>query len=353
MTTLTGNQPPQSPLPTEFRRDEGIDFGTILSKLGPLIGLGFVVALFSALRYRTFFTVDNFELILRLTAVVGIASLGMTLIIISGGIDLSVGSAIALVCVCIALFMPHKVTDIETGAQVMVGGMPPILAVLAALAVGTMCGLLNGVLITRLKLPPFIITLGMMSALRGLAEQIANSTMIYPKISFLNRIMKPINPDRIWMLSPAVWLMLFLALIVAGMLRYTRFGRHTFAIGSNEQTARLCGVPVERAKILIYMLGALLAAIAAVLQFSYLTMGDPTTATGMELDIIAAVVIGGASLNGGQGTILGSLVGALIMSVVSNGCSMVGVGNPVQLMVTGGIIILAVALDRLRHRTAA
>jgi ribose/xylose/arabinose/galactoside ABC-type transport system permease subunit len=144
--------------------------------------------------------------------------------------------------------------------------------------------------------------------------------------------------------------MVVLALITSGMLRYTRFGRHIFAIGSNEQTARLCGVPVERAKIMIYALGAVLAAVAGVLQFSYLTMGDPTTATGMELDIIAAVVIGGASLNGGQGTILGSLVGALIMAVVANGCSKMELGNEVQMMVTGGIIILAVALDHLRQR---
>jgi len=134
------------------------------------------------------------------------------------------------------------------------------------------------------------------------------------------------------------------------MLRYTRFGRHIFAIGSNESTARLCGVPVKRTKVLIYVVGLAFAGIAGVLQFSYLSVGDPTTAAGLELAVIAAVVIGGASLSGGEGSILGSLVGALIMTVVANGCTKMDLANWVQEIVTGGIIIVAVVLDRLRHR---
>jgi len=147
--------------------------------------------------------------------------------------------------------------------------------------------------------------------------------------------------------------MILLAMVVSAMLRYTRFGRYIFAIGSNEQTARLCGVPVERTTLLIYVVAGALFAVAGILQFSYLGMGDPTTAVGMELDIIAAVVIGGASLSGGQGTVLGSLVGALIMTVVANGCSKMGWPNNRQLIVTGVIIVLAVALDRLRHKASA
>ena len=148
------------------------------------------------------------------------------------------------------------------------------------------------------------------------------------------------------------WLMLFFAVVVGLGLRYTRFGRHTFAIGSNELTAQLCGVPVERTKLLIYTLGAAFAGLGGVLQFAYLTGGAPTTAVGLELNIIAAVVIGGASLAGGQGTILGTLIGALIMSVVANGCTKVGLSNWVQEIVTGGIIIVAVLLDYLRRRPA-
>lgn len=334
-------------------RKPGMDWRLLLTRLGPLIGLVFVISLFSALRYDTFFTVRNFELILRQTAVVGTAALGMTLIIIAGGIDLSVGSAIALVTVCIGLLLPHYVSDPVTGARTLTSGFHPILAAMGGIAVGMLCGLTSGLLITRLKLPPFIITLGMLGALRGTAKGLADNTMVYPQASMLDSLLQPIDSARLWLLTPGAWLMLALAILVAAMLRYTRFGRYIFAIGSNEQTARLCGIPVERTKLYIYILAAALVAIAALLQFSYLTMGDPTTANGMELNIIAAVVIGGASLTGGQGTILGSLVGALIMSVVDNGCSKMGWPNWRQEIVTGAIIILAVTLDRLRHRAQA
>jgi ribose/xylose/arabinose/galactoside ABC-type transport system permease subunit len=328
-------------------------WAVVLAKLAPLIGLAFVVALFSALRYETFFNVGNFELILRQTAVVGIAALGMTMIIIAGGIDLSVGSAIALVSVCVALFMPHYVEDPETRQRTIVSGVSPWLGMLGGLVVGTLTGVVNGVLVTRLRVVPFIITLGMMSILRGAAQGLAHNEGVYPVSGgFLDQLLQPVDPRRLWLLTPGVWLMLALAVVVSGVLRYTRFGRHVFAVGSNEQTARLCGVPVERVKLLVYTVGALLAAVAGVLQFSFVHMGDPTTAMGMELDIIAAVVIGGASLSGGHGTVLGTLVGALIMTVVANGCSKLGLQNWVQLMVTGGIIILAVALDRLRYRGA-
>ncbi|HEV2293966.1 MAG TPA: ABC transporter permease [Tepidisphaeraceae bacterium] len=339
------------PFPYAAPTATGQTWTTILTKLGPLIGLSFVVGLFSVLTYNTFFTLGNFELILRQTAVVGIAALGMTMIIIAGGIDLSVGSAIAVVCVTVALLLPHELVDPGTGARVLTGGIHPVLAALGGIAAGIMIGCLNGALTTGLRLAPFIITLGMMSLLRGTAQEWANNTMVYPRqVGFLDELLQPIDAKHLWLLTPGVWLMLLLALVVSGVLRYTRFGRYIFAIGSNEQTARLCGVPVERTKLLVYAFAGALFAVAGILQFSYLGMGDPTTAVGMELDIIAAVVIGGASLAGGQGTILGSLVGALIMTVVANGCSKMGWPNSRQLIVTGVIIILAVALDRLRHR---
>jgi ribose/xylose/arabinose/galactoside ABC-type transport system permease subunit len=140
---------------------------------------------------------------------------------------------------------------------------------------------------------------------------------------------------------------------VAVLLRYTRPGRHMFAVGSNEQTARLCGVPVERVKLLVYGLSAMFSGIAGVMQFSRLTVGDPTVAVGTELDVIAAVVIGGGSFSGGEGSVLGTMVGALIMTVIRSGCSQMGLPNWVQEMVTGTIIVLAVAVDRLRHRRMA
>jgi ribose/xylose/arabinose/galactoside ABC-type transport system permease subunit len=351
--------------PAPGARRGGVNWAALITQLGPLIGLIFVFVLFTVLTTPwhmvrthglwytltsgTFCNLSNVELIFRQTAVVGIAALGMTLIIIAGGIDLSVGSAIAVICVAIALFMPHTGM---TGQ--MTRGVPPIVAAMGAIAVGMLVGAINGGLITRLKLAPFIITLGMMSLLRGVAQELADNTMVYPRGGgFLNGLLQPIDPEHLWLFTPGVWLMIVLAIVVSAMLRYTRFGRYIFAIGSNEQTARLCGVPVERTTLLIYVVAGALFAVAGILQFSYLGMGDPTTAVGMELDIIAAVVIGGASLSGGQGTILGSLVGALIMTVVANGCSKMGWPNNRQLIVTGVIIVLAVALDRLRHKASA
>ena len=307
----------------------------VLTAFGPLIGLVAVCVLFGALRFETFVTRDNFAIILQQTAVIGVAALGMTLVIIAGGIDLSAGSVIALGTVVIALLLQQ--------------GAPPLLAALGGIGAAGLCGAVSGLLITRLRLLPFVVTLGMMGALRGAAKGASGEQPVYPDETWLNGLMQL---GGVGGLPGGVWLMLGLAVLVALAMRYTRFGRHVFAVGSNELTARLCGVPVERVKVLVYLLGGVFAGVAAVLQFAYLTGGDPTTAVGLELNIIAAVVIGGASLAGGQGTITGTLVGALIMSVVANGCTKLGLSNWVQEIVTGGIIIAAVLLDYLRRKQA-
>lgn len=315
------------------------DVRELLNKIGPLLGLIFVVGLFSALRPSTFATLDNAQLILLQTAVVAIAALGMTLIIVSGGIDLSVGSNIALCTVSIALLLAK--------------GVPPLVAVLGGIATGGFCGLLIGLLVTRLGLSPFIATLGMWGAVRGIAKGLANEQTVQAPETWLNSLLNTLPDNQKWMLFPAgVWMALVLAVLVAAMLRYTRFGRHIFAVGSNEQTARLCGVNVDLTKLAIYVLAGCFAGLAGLLQFSYLTLGDPTTATGLELDVIAAVVIGGASLSGGQGSIFGTLIGALIMTCVANGCTKMELANWVQEIVTGGIIVAAVTLDKFRHRSA-
>jgi ribose/xylose/arabinose/galactoside ABC-type transport system permease subunit len=152
------------------------------------------------------------------------------------------------------------------------------------------------------------------------------------------------------LLPPGVWVLIILAVVMAALLRYTRLGRHTFAIGSNEQTARLCGVAVERVKVLVFTLCGAFAGLAGLMQFSRLTVGDPTVAVGLELNVIAAVVIGGGSLSGGEGSILGTLVGALLMTTIASGCTQMGLPNWVQEIITGAIIVVAVAVDRLRHR---
>lgn len=315
------------------------NLSALLARLGPFIGLIFVFALFALLRPSTFLTLDNMQIMLLQTAVVATAALGMTLIIISGGIDLSIGSNIALCTVVVALLLSHNV--------------PPLLAALGGIAVSASAGALIGGFVTRLKLTPFIVTLGMWGALRGAAKGLSGETMVVPPSTWLNGLLQTLPADRRWMIfPPGVWLTIVLTVFVALLLRYTRFGRHIFAIGSNEQTARLCGVPVERTKLLIYIVGLAFAGVAGVLQFSYLTVGDPTTAGGLELAVIAAVVIGGASLSGGEGSVLGSLIGALIMTVVANGCTKLDLANWVQEIVTGAIIIAAVVFDRLRHRRA-
>jgi ribose transport system permease protein len=308
----------------------------LLDTVGPLLGLACVITLFTLLRPGTFATLDNAQLILVQTAVVSTAALGMTLIIVSGGIDLSVGSTIALCTVSIALLLSK--------------GLPPLVAILGGILTGAVCGLIVGLLVTQLKLTPFIATLGMWGAVRGVAKGLANEQTVTAPETWLNSFLNSLPDGQKWMLFPSgVWLTLILAALVAAMLRYTRFGRHIFAVGSNEQTARLCGVNVEKNKLAIYALAGCFAGLAGLLQFSYLTLGDPTTATGMELDIIAAVVIGGASLTGGQGTIFGTLIGALIMTCVANGCTKLELANWVQEIVTGAIIIAAVTLDRVRH----
>lgn len=305
-------------------------------KLGPLLGLLLVVALFSALRPRQFPTAANVEIMLLQTAVVGTAALGMTLVIVSGGIDLSVGSQIALATVGLATLLAH--------------GWSPLAAASAVVMLGGLCGVVIGGLVTGLRLSPFIVTLGMWGGLRGAAKGLANETIVVAPVTWLNDLLTALPPDQAWALVPAgVWLTIALAAVVAVLLRFTILGRHIVAIGSNEQTARLCGIEVTQTKLAVYTLASGLAAVAGVLQYAYLTVGDPTTASGMELDIIAAVVIGGGSLAGGQGSVFGTLVGAVIMTVVANGCTKLDLPNWVQEIVTGLIIVSAVALDRFRQ----
>jgi len=259
------------------------------------------------------------------------------MVIIGGGIDLAVGSIVALVTVVIAWLLAH--------------GAAPLAAAGGGLLAGLICGLLNGVLITRLKLVPFIVTLGTLLIFRGLAKGLAHEQKIDAPLTWLNDLCAALKPDHAWMLvPPGVWIFAVLAILVALALRYTRFGLHTLAIGSNEQAARLCGVPIEKTKLLIYSLSGLFAGFAGLMQFSRLTVGDPTVAAGLELDAIAAVVIGGGSLAGGEGSVLGTIVGALIMTVIRSGCTQIGLSNWLQEIITGLIIVSAVVLDRLRHR---
>lgn len=315
-----------------------------LARLGPLLALIAVWALFAASAGQHFIAWDNTRLMLEQTSVIGVAALGAMLIIISGAIDLSVGSVIAMVTVATVLF-------INAGG----GG---IFGAVGGIAAGAVCGLFVALLVTKLNLNSFIVTLGMFGAVRGLAKGLANEQTIYSKTganvtALMYTRWTPIVGTDVLKLAPGVWILLGLSVAIALMLRYTRFGRHIFAIGSNEATARLCGIRVDRTKILIWVLAMGLSGVAGVLQCANLyTTGDPTTAYGYELRAIAAVIIGGASLMGGSGTVLGTLVGAMLMTVVDNGCVKLGLHNWVQEIATGAIIIIAVFIDQLRHRRA-
>jgi len=311
----------------------------LIAKFGPFLGLLLVVGLFSLdSEVREYFlSYANFKIILTQTVIVAIGALGMTLIIISGGIDLSVGSVIALTSVVGALLIQHA--------------WPTAGVVLAVIAAGGLMGLFNGAAIAGLRMTPFIITLGTLGIARGGAKWLANNETVNYDTSPINGWMTTANPFG-WSMPTGAWLALVLAVLTAVMLRRTVFGRHIFAIGSNEATARLCGVATVRNKIYIYVLAGCFFGLAGLMQLSRLRQGDPTVAIGVELDIIAAVIIGGASLNGGVGTVLGSMIGALIMAVLRNGSQQMGWPTYFQEIIIGVVIIAAVFLDRVRQARA-
>ena len=322
----------------------------LLSALGPFFGLILVTTLFMAMLalkdvadqmekdslqgfsgwqqamktspydgLKAFTSIANFKTVLSQTVIVSIGALGMTMIIVSGGIDLSVGSVVAL-------------TTVLAGSAI---------------------GLLNGTLIAGLRLMPFIVTLGMMGVGRGLAKWVAgNQTVNYPIESPISNLMKMDDLDHLLPLPQGVWVALGLAVVMSVVIRQTIFGRYIFAIGSNEATARLCGVRVPLQKVLIYAIAGIFFGCAGLMQLTRLTQGDPSGAVGLELDIIAAVVIGGASLSGGSGSILGSMIGALIIQALRNGSSLMNWPTFTQEIIIGIVIILAVGLDRYRQSRA-
>jgi len=313
----------------------------LLNLLAPFLGLLLVIILFSLMPdiQDRFLRLANLKSVATQSVIVALGALGMTFIIISGGIDLSAASNIALASVITAYAIN--------------AGVPPVLGLAAGVLTGGLVGFINGSLITSLRLVPFIVTLGMMGIGRGTAKWIAGNQKIDAPMTWVNELMAK-SPRPSWLLlAPGVWLMIILAVVMAVVLRRTVFGRHVFAIGSNESTARLCGIRTNRSKILIYSISGLFCGLAGVMEFSRLTVGDPTVAVGLELDIIAAVVIGGGSLSGGQGSILGTMIGVFIMAFLRNGSTMMGWPNYIQEIIIGIIIVAAVTLDQFRYRREA
>jgi ribose transport system permease protein len=311
----------------------------LINLAGPFLGLLLVVGLFSlSPSVRPYFlTGPNFKIILTQTVIVAMGALGMTLIIVSGGIDLSVGSVVALTSV--------------VGATALAKGFAAWLVICLSVAVGASVGLLNGVVIGGFRMMPFIVTLGMMGIARGAGKWLSGNQTVNAPDSAINAIMDLKDPTRLFPLPLGVWVTVCLAVLTAILMRCTVFGRYIFALGSNEAAARLCGIRVNWQKVKIYSVAGIFFGLAGLMQLSRLTQGDPTVAIGLELDIIAAVVIGGASLNGGSGSILGSMIGALTMAVLRNGSNQMGWPTFMQEMIIGVVIIIAVGLDKLRQHT--
>jgi len=319
--------------PSIFRSDA-------TQRLLAFAGLIVIFVVFS-LASPYFIQFDNIVGILLATTVNGILALGVTFVIITGGIDLSVGTVMTF-------------SAVMTGVFITFWGLPVPLGILGGLLAGGLCGFINGVLIARFRVPPFIATLGMLYATKGLSLIISGVKPIYfndsPGFrgivmdSALGRIIPGLN-------IPNAVLVLFGAAIIAGLiLSKTVLGRYTVALGSNEEAVRLSGINTVGWKTAVYTLGGLFSGLAGVVIASRLNSAQPALGPGYELDAIAAVVIGGTSLSGGEGTILGTIIGAFVISVLTNGLRIMSVPQEWQFVVTGSILVLAVYFDLVRRK---
>ena len=300
----------------------------LISKYGILIVLGVMIAIMSFLSPR-FLTVSNFFNISRQISVMAIVAVGMTFVILSAGIDLSVGSIVALTGIMVSFFIQRM-------------DLPIFIAVMGGLAVGLAVGLGNGILIAKVRIPFFIVTLATMVIGRGLCFIITGG---FP-ISQLGTGFQQIGRGYVGFLPVPVIIMFMIYAFAYLVLQHTSFGRYVYAIGGNEEAARLIGLPVDRIKIFIYGICGLTSGIAALILTSRMNSGDPNMGTGMELDAIAAAVIGGTSITGGKGWIWGTLIGAYIMGILNNGLNMLDVSAYYQMAIKGLVILLAVQLQR-------
>ena len=314
--------------------------GQAKQKLLAFASLIALIVVFTVLKPDAFMTQDNIIGILQSTTVIGVLAVASTFVIITSGIDLSVGVLMTFCAVMAGVFIVNL-------------GMPMPLGIVCALAMGALSGCVSGLIITKLKVPPFIATLGMMMLLKGLSLLITQTRPIYfsdvegfDQIS-LGSLIGDLIPSL--PIPNGVLIMFLVAVVSAVVLNKTALGRYTFALGSNEEAVRLSGVNVDRWKVIIYTFAGGICSISGLLIASRLNSAQPALGLGYELDAIAAVVIGGTSLSGGVGTILGTIIGAFIMSVLINGLRIMSVAQEWQMVLTGVIIILAVYTDNLRR----
>lgn len=332
-------------LPTETALIRGADFttaskkGSMLSRLtsgsgGALIGLILLFVIFAVTTPR-FFSAPNLINVLDQVTVLGVLAIGATAVIITGGIDLSVGSVLALSTMVLG-WLSHD------------GGVPMWVAMLAAVAVGALAGLLNGLGVTVAGLPPFIATLAMMSVCRGMANLLTDGQQIvgYPEWFY-----SLASTRYLGFFSVTAIIFVLLAVVAAVVLKYRPAGRKVYAVGGSAEVARLAGVKVRSVTTWVYVTAGALAGVGAIILASRLDSSQPSAGTGYELDVIAAVVIGGASLSGGTGRITGTVIGVFIIGILRNGLNLLGVSPFIQQIVIGLVIAGAVVVDVLRRRT--
>ena len=320
-------------------------------QLLPFCSLIFIISLWTFLEPDTFLSLKNFENVLNRSSINGIMAAGMTYVIITAGIDLSVGSMLAMCgmigSVAMLAFSGAGWVDIAGGSYIELTPAAMVCGTLVGIIAGALCGLANGLLITRLKLAPFIVTLGMMSIFRGVA--------------YLMNDGKPFAvSDYAWLdigkiagIPSSVVLLIGILVIAGFILKYTPFGRYTYAIGSNVETAFHAGINVKKVLVMIYALTGAFVGLAAMITTSRASTAQPTAGLALELDIIAAVIIGGCSPSGGKGTMLGTIIGTLLISFLRNGLTLLDISTNVQLVVIGAIIVLAVTADQIATRRQA
>jgi fructose transport system permease protein len=308
-----------------------------LAAFGPVAAL-VLACLFFTLQSPRFLSTDNFALIAQQVMVVGVLAIGQTLVILTAGIDLSCGMLMALGSVVMTLLAGHA-------------GWPAPTAIAAGLAATTAGGMLNGLLITRVKLPPFIVTLGTMNIAFALTQIVSKSqtvTDLPPMLTVLGDTVPVLGTRLAW----GTLVMLLLYVLAWWLLRETAGGRHVYAVGNNREAARLSGIATERVLLVVYSLAGLLYGVGALLAVARTGVGDPQAGQTENLDTVTAVVLGGTSLFGGRGMIVGSLIGAFIVGVFRNGLTLMGVSSVYQILVTGVLVILAVATDQWSRRSA-
>ena len=322
-------------IPRFARNDSGLLHA--IAKVGPLIAL-LVACVFFATRSDRFLTGDNLSIVLQQVMVVGVIAIGQTLVILTAGVDLSCGTVMSLG----AIVMTKLAAEL---------GVNVPLAIAVGVGATTLFGLLNGLLVTRINLPPFIVTLGTLNIAFAITQLYSNAQTVTDLPEALNALGGTFHVAGTSVVYGVV-VMLALYVLTAFVLRETAAGRHVYAVGNNPEAARLTGIATPRVILAVYVLAGVLYGIAALLSVARTGVGDPNAGQTENLDAITAVVLGGTSLFGGRGTVLGSLVGALIVGVFRNGLTLMGVSSVYQILITGILVILAVATDQLSRRGA-